>query len=255
MDFSWSHERKSLAIKLFIFMFILIPNAHASDTLTFATHTKPPLSSFLQEVLQQALKPHNKTVNVIEMPGRRVIHQVNHGMVVGDAGRASNFKVMSNDDTSNYIRVNEAIALISIVMITRKPLQIKDPSWHELNQGTVAYLNGSKHMRKRVNRYNRVPVSTNIQALEMLARDRVRAVAMFEATARDLISKNSLLSEELLLHQPEVDRFNLYTYINKNHAELVPLLEKSLKKMKKSGKFKKIADKYDFSMSMQLSTN
>jgi len=128
-------------------------------------------------------------------------------------------------------------------------------SWHELNKGSVAYLSGSKRLRKKVDEDNRVPVSTSIQALEMLARNRVRAVVMYEAIALDLISQHSLLLEKLLVHQQKIDSFDLFTYIHKDHAELVPLLEKALRKIKHNGAYQKISDKYHFSMPKLSSEN
>ncbi len=243
---------KCCVVTLFILSLLLPSEGVANNSLTFATHTRAPLSLFLQEILQQALKPYNKSVSVVEMPGRRVIQQVNSGVMIGDAARIADFKLISNDDTSNYLRVNEAVALTRIVMITKKSLQIEHPSWYMVNQGSVAYLRGSMRLRLKVESKNRVPVSTSIQALKMLARDRVRSVVMFEDIARKLIRKESLLSMKLVIHSPKIDSFNLYTYIHKDHAELVPLLEESLKEIKRNGIYKKIADKYHFTMTKPL---
>jgi len=249
---SLKNHKRRLSL-CFILLLILVSKVYANNSISFATHTTPPLSLFLQEVLQTALKPYHKKVTVIEMPGRRVILQVNQGKVVGDAARAGDFKVISNDDTSNYVRVNEAVALTKVVMITRKTSTPEQVSWHELNKGTVAYLSGSKRLRKNVYDDNRVPVSTSKQALEMLARERVKSVVMFESTARNLITNDEHLLATLTIQQPLVDRFNLFTFIHKDHAELVPLLEASLKEMKRNGAYQQIADKYYFSMPLPLS--
>ncbi len=89
-------------IALLFFFTATATAALASDTLTFATHTKPPLSHFLKEILQEALKPYDLQVSVKEMPGRRVIIEVNNGRADGDPCRVNNFKHISNDDDQLY---------------------------------------------------------------------------------------------------------------------------------------------------------
>mgnify|MGYP003651949478 CR=1 FL=1 len=228
-----------------LFLLLISAPTLAKQKLVFATHTRPPLSLYLKEVMQEALSPYAITVEVIEMPGSRVIAQVNNGEVDGDLCRVKNFTEISDDDTSNYLRVNEAMVLTEIVMITLANKKIIRPITREsINLGKVAFQRGSKTIRLHVDEQNRVALSTSLQVLEMVANNRVDAAIMFESVAQDLLSNSPELNEQLLIQRPALTAFHLYAYLNKKHADLVPKLEFSLRDLKKNGFLEKTAAKY-----------
>ena len=144
----------------------------AKEELVFATHTRSPLSLYLKEVIQEALKPYFLDAEVIEIPGSRVISHVNSGYVDGDLARVGNFKDISDTDTSNYLRVNESIALIEIVMVTLADTEVVHPiTWESINHGKVAFQRGSKTMRMHLNKQNRYALSSSLQVLEMVEKN------------------------------------------------------------------------------------
>tara|TARA_R110000737_G_scaffold70420_2_gene98887 strand:+ start:1416 stop:2339 length:924 start_codon:yes stop_codon:yes gene_type:complete len=217
----------------------------AEDKLVFATHTKPPLSLYFKEVIQKALSPYSIEIEVIEMPGSRVISLVNSGQVDGDLCRVLNFKNVSDSNTSNYLLVNEPIALTEIVMITLAHIAAPHPmNWDTINQGKVAFLRGSKTIRKQLNSESRVAVSSSKQVLEMVANKRVDSAVMFASVAKNLLKQYPELKDNLVIQRPAVMSFQLFTYLNKKHAQLLPKLEFSLKQLKKNGFLAHAANKY-----------
>ena len=224
--------------------FLTAASASAGETLRFATHTGPPLSHFLGEVLQNALAPHGLGVEMIEMPGRRVISEVNSGKMDGDPCRVDNFKQISRDDTSNYVKVNEAIVLTRIVMVTGKETRIGAPSWAAANQGKIAFLRGSKRIRKNIQEKNRHPVTRNLYALKLVAQGRIRSAVMFASVADLLLHDNPGLKEQLIIHEKAIMAYNQFPYLHRKHADLIPGLESSLKHLKHTGRFKKIAARH-----------
>ena len=218
------------------FLLLVTCSVLAQDKLVFATHTRPPLSLYLQEVLQEATRPYSIEIEVIEMPGSRVISQVNSGQVDGDLCRVENFHTVSDDDTSNYLRVNEPIVRTEIVLITLAQAKISQPiTWESINQGKVAFLRGSKTIRKYLHVQNRVALSSNIQVLEMVLNQRVGSAIMFASVAEKLFRQSPHLNEKLSIQQPAILSFNLFTYLNKKHAHLIPKIEYSLKQLKMNG--------------------
>jgi len=231
-------------INIIFLIFVSLP-AIATEPLLFATHARAPLSLYLTEVIQAALGPYSITVNVIEMPGSRVISQVNSGHVDGDLSRVINFKDISDADTSNYRLVNEPIVLTEIVMITLAQKEITRPiTWETINQGKVSFLRGSKTIRKYLNIENRVAVSSNLQVLEMVANKRVNSAIMFASVAKKMLNQSPELSRKLIIQSPAVLSFHLFAYLNKKHADLVPKLELSLKQLKDDGFLENTANKY-----------
>ena len=227
------------------FLLLVSCAVFAQDKLVFATHTSPPLSLYLQEVLQAALRPYSIEVEVIEMPGSRVISQVNSGQVDGDLCRVENFKTVSDDDTSNYLIVNEPMVRTEIVLITLVQTEALQPiTWESINEGKVAFLRGSKTIRKHLHIQNRVALSSNIQVLEMVINKRVGSAIMFASVAEKLFKLSPHLNEQLTIHQPAILSFNLFTYLNKKHVRLIPKIEYSLKQLKMNGFIANSANKY-----------
>ena len=217
----------------------------AEDKLVFATHSRAPLSLYLKEVIQEALKPYSIEVEVLELPGSRVIRQVNNGRIDGDLSRVKNFVDVSDYRISNYRIVNESIVLTEIVMITLAPKEIVEPmTWKTINQGTVAFLRGSKTRRKNLEVKNRVPLTSNLQVLEMVANERADSAIMFASVARSLLKQDAELNEKLIIQKNAVMSYPLFIYLNKKHSQLIPKLKHSIRQLKSNGFLQNTAKKY-----------
>lgn len=228
-----------------LFLFVFSLSAIAEGKLVFATHTGPPLSDYLEEVIREALKPYSIEVEVIDLPGSRVIVQVNSGRIDGDLARVEDFNSISDFATANYLRISEPLVLAEIAMITLAENKLNlQPTWKSINQGSVAFLRGSKTIRKYLREYNRVSLNDNLQLLELVKNKRVDSAVMFGVIAEHLLKQNPELNQVLKIHQPPVMSFHLFTYLHKKHAELVPKLEHSLRQLKQNGFIQRTAIKY-----------
>ncbi len=232
--------KAALSLSIFLLSFTL----SAAQTLTFATHTRAPLSLYLTEVIKTVLAPLHIQVNVIEMPGRRVIYQVNNGEVDGDLCRVENFKQISNDNTQNYLRINEAIVHTEIVMITLANTKVEKVDWSRVNKGNVAFLRGSKTIRKNIKKPQRIAVSSNIQALKMVANKRVKAAVMFASVAKKLLNEHTELAQHLTIQKQPITSYDQFLYLNKKHILLQAKIEKRLRELKSTGELELIANKY-----------
>lgn len=234
---------------LLIFSFTVI----AEGKLVFATHTDPPLSDYLEVVIREALKPYSIQVEIIDLPGSRVITQVNSGRIDGDLARVEDFNSVSDISSSNYLRVNEALVMSEIMMITLAESGINlQPTWKSINQGSVAYLRGSKTIRKYLREYNRVSLNSNLQLLEMVANKRVDSAVLFGSIAAQILRQHPELNQQLKIHQPPVMSFPLFTYVNKKHAKLIPKLEHSLRQLKQNGFIQQTAIKYQVTLPIDV---
>lgn len=233
-----------MKVALVIFLIVVSFSTVAEQTLTFATHTRAPLSLYLTEVIKVALKPLDINVEVLEMPGRRVIFQVNGGEIDGDLCRVENFTQVSNDNTENYLRVNEAIVHTEIVMVTLANITVDNVNWDRVNQGSVAFLRGSKTIRKNLKPTHRIAVSSTIQALKMVANNRASSAVMFASVAKKLLNEHIELKSLLKIQAQTITSYDQFLYLNNKHAALRPVIEKQLKQLKASGQLEQIAKKY-----------
>lgn len=216
----------------------------AAESLVFATHARPPLSDYLREILAEAFAPMGIEVTVEEMSGDRAIKMVNEGKADGDPSRIRRFRSVSNEADENYRLVDAPIVHARLVMVTHKDTVVEEPSWESVNRGNVLFVRGSKRIRKNVAPENRNEVEEVEKALELLARDRFRSAVLFQSQAQLVFRENPLLRDSLVFHEKPLESFNLYPYLNKKHAALIPALQDALKKLRENGTMARIAEKY-----------
>ncbi len=239
--------RKIGSFFLIVMICALPAQTRSGEVLTFATHTTPPLSDFVAEILGIILKEHDAQIKMDLLPGRRVISMVNTGRYDGDACRIINFKEISNDDTTFYTIVNEPIVSTKIVVITHHKDKIEHPTWIDVNQGKVAFIRGSKRIRQGIDEAQQVPVDSANQIYELILRGRVRFGVMFKSIAQYELNK---MTEEqrknYTLHPTPLMEYFLYTYLHKSQSSYIEPIARSLKNLKKSGVYKTIANKHGF---------
>lgn len=230
--------------------------AHTSQKqLVFATQTRPPLSLYLKDIMQEALAPHGIKVDVLEIPGNRVISEVNKGRFDGDLARVNELKKISKVDASNYLRVNELLFVSHLVVITHNQTVLpKTVTWQTINQQSVAYVRGSQLVKEKLNLKNSISVTSAKQALEMVANRRVDATILLLPIANNLLQQFPNLNEKLKINQPALMPIQLFSYLHKKHEKLLPLLELSLKNIKKTEFFDKLALKHNLTPPFKFQT-
>jgi hypothetical protein len=112
---------------------IFVGSCYAQSKITFATHTKPPLSQYLFEVQSRVFEKLGFQVEVLELPGRRVFKMVNSGKLDGDLCRVGNILSISDDNVSNYRKIDEAVVETRISLITKANVEIEQVNWKYVN--------------------------------------------------------------------------------------------------------------------------
>ncbi|SCA58306.1 exported hypothetical protein [Candidatus Terasakiella magnetica] len=224
-----------LSLLCLLLFFTLSATKVQAESLRFATHTTPPLSNYISDLLTQALAEKKITTEVSPLPGKRVIHLVNSGQFDGDASRIFDFKNISNDPVENYIRVDEGIYKVQVILLTHKDSPIKQASWAKANLGPVTYIRGSKNIRKHINENNRVPATNVRQALTLVAHKRADSAILFKAATLDTLKKHPELSKDLKIHPPNIDEYWLYPFLHKDKSSYIKVVAEQLKKKKNDG--------------------
>ena len=218
---------------------------HAKE-FVFATHVKPPSSDLTTQLYTELFKRMGHTFKMKLLPGVRVLIAVNKGQYDGDGNRVNNLKTIAKENLDNYRLVNEPIVTQALVMVTLASRNVPSPSYDEANTGRVAYLRGSKRIRKNVFAENRVPVNSPNQALNMLLAKRAESAIFFKLMANDIFRKDIKHKyKSIVVHAKPVDLFLLYPYVHKSNEALIPEMENTLREMKKDGTYQKIVDKFE----------
>lgn len=175
-------------------------------------------------------------------PALRANLKANEGEVDGELVRGFKY----GDSYPNLIRVNEPILKINIAAYSTNS-KLKLDKWDDL-KGTnlrVDYLRGRIFLKEqlglRIPKERLFELDYRFQLVERLLMGRSDIFIDIENDIDKLL--RSKYNGKNVAKIGIITDFPLYTYLHKKHQDLVPALEKVLRKMKKDGTMKKIEDR------------
>lgn len=175
-------------------------------------------------------------------PVKRASLMAAKGEIDGELARVYNY----NDKLQNLIRVEEPIFPVRFSAFTTNPA-IKLNGWESL-RGTdykVEYMRGIKHcaikLSKVIKKENLSEISHWSQGLKKIIAKRTDIYVEVERTVLRALKTDEFKNANIRI-AGVMEEINLYTFLNKKYADLVPLLAAILKKMKEEGTIKNFMD-------------
>ncbi|NQY20741.1 MAG: transporter substrate-binding domain-containing protein [Campylobacteraceae bacterium] len=225
---------------IFLFAFIILfsfDRINANEIIKISTFPYNGLfNQISQEILKKAYGKNGFSVEFIKLPPRRALMYTNKGKADAELNRIKGIE----KTYKNLIMVPTVLQTVRFVVFSKsKDLDIK--SWNDLKKYSISYQRGVKLLEIKTKNMNTSPVKSTKEALEMLNLDRVNIVVSTYLSGSMYLKKANYTKIYLL--DKELDHIPLYHYIHKNHKYLVPIIDKTLKKMKRSKEFDEIIKK------------
>ncbi|MDH5218278.1 MAG: transporter substrate-binding domain-containing protein [Gammaproteobacteria bacterium] len=177
------------------------------------------------------------SVQVLHLPSSRSLQNANQGV---DDGVIARVKGIDKKNT-NLIMVPEKVIDLDFVAFSNDR-NIKIESWKDLKDYNVAYVRGWKIFDKNVSVYKSlVKAKDSTQMFKLLRNGRADVVLHQNIPGRYLLNT---LGYHPYQHVPPLTSRELYLYMHKKHASLVPQISSELRKMKDEGEYKKLFDLY-----------
>lgn len=237
-------------VKRFVVFFLMVISSN-SYAQPFLTLTTPDITSHYfhtadyqglgDRVLKEALSRIGYGLKVVVLPTERSLLMANTGHVDGELLRTRSIE----HKYPELIRVKEALVDFEFVVFANRsaPSIDQNSGWDALKGKSVGVVIGMKIIEQSIPEGADVTRVRNAAQLFGLVRNKRIQYAVF---TRDLgesfIHDNAITgisaSETVLSYVPA------YTYLNKKHAQLVPKIEHSLKKMKQDGTLQKILQQH-----------
>jgi polar amino acid transport system substrate-binding protein len=203
--------------------------------------TLPPLVAselqpgFLNMLAAEAFKRIGIQVNLTTLPAQRALINVNNGIDDGDVFRAPGLE----RDYPNLIRVPEPVLVHEFVAYSGKAgVSIRD--WDDLKHFSVAYASGYRIFELNVRDTKELTVTPSIfELFTLLEKDRVDVILLDRWSGQSVIRQKNYQFKPL---EPPLAQTNMFMYLNKKHAALVPKVAQALRGMKADGSYKKIFD-------------
>lgn len=221
-------------------MFFISTVQGAEHHLSLVTAALPPLGptageeGFLKRIAEEGFSRIGYQVDVTVLPGERALINANDGIDDGDIYRAPGFEAAY----PNLVQVPESIGVMEF-MAYSKDLDIPNINWNSLNNYVVAYATGWKIYDRMVHAREVTKVRSINELFPLLEMGRADLVLMDRWQGRYLARQQGV---EAKLQEPALARVDMYMYLNKRHADLIPKLVAALKAMKKDGSYQRIFD-------------
>lgn len=236
---------KNLGTALLLPVFLLAAATSGrceQSSFVFATTNLAPVvtetgDGYLDRIFNEVFARLGYTYRFEAMPGARALAGANDGTFDGDTARVAN----AVKDYPNLIRVPEPVISVMFAAVTLKD-EIKISKVSDLNGHSVGYVRGWKFFEKLLARHETVEVVRTAEMLmRMLAEGRVDVAFLSVAPAlhiADEMGIDSLVVTELRFKK------ELFVHLNLKHADLVPLMDATLKAMKADRSYGEIMADY-----------
>ncbi|MGL1894502.1 MAG: transporter substrate-binding domain-containing protein [Spirochaetaceae bacterium] len=239
-------QKPKILILPLLYIFFITPS-YSEEQQLFKFTGGAPLDSYqsitIIPILKEVFKKMNKKVTFKYNPSLRSLKLSNSGEYDGELHRVYDFHEITNKKYSNLIRIDTYMMSIHLSYFTTiKGLNIKNRE--DLAQYKVAYYRGRKNVDNLLKGFlppSQIFLTNNDDiAFKMLSTGRVDIVIAEDVEGLFLIKKE--LSYSNIYKLKNIKETKIYTYLNKKHSSLLPLINKTLTDMKEDGSYQSILE-------------
>jgi polar amino acid transport system substrate-binding protein len=211
--------------------------------LSLTTGALPPLTAapgypgFIDQLARAMFKRIGVEVEVTAVPTERSLINVNSGLDDGDIFRVAGVE----QEYPNLVRIPEKTLDNDFVVFTKRT-DIRIRTWDDLKPYSVAFATGWKPYERNVKMVRELTKTPSIQELLPLLENGRADLVLMDRWQGGWIARQQGYTGHVL--EPPLARFEMFMYLNKKHAALVPKAAKALASMKADGSYQKLYDAY-----------
>jgi polar amino acid transport system substrate-binding protein len=234
-----AHILPRLLTAVLLLLLALPPCAKGAGVLALNTAARAPRSlpdggGPQDRIVKEAFRRIGEQVSIVNQPPERALINANEGALDGDCWRVEG----QAERYPNLIMVPEPVDVATITAFTWDP-ELAVGTWEDLKPCNVAYINGWKVLDARVHDTRSLIKVKNIDSLfTLLARKRIDVALVDSLMGQAALRRMKLSGIRALT--PPLTRPNMYIYLHKRHAELVPKLAQALRQMRRDGTMERL---------------
>lgn len=205
---------------LLFLVLLVLPHQGMANNYVFAAIEGNPYQKAMGQLLRDAFADIGHNLIVTALPGKRALVMSNAGYLDGEVARVAT----TRDTSPNLVQVPIAIGHFKATAITYKaPHHYTD--FTQFKPYTLGILRGIVWSEKRTANYQRMQVNNYNEMIRMLRANRFDYGFGDEAIFSH-IKKTTNAAFTIL--EPPIFEFELYPFLHKSHADLVPQLVEAL---------------------------
>lgn len=229
-----------LRFTLIILAQLVVPSqAQAEHTSLKITSSASPYVSQVFDILTiEIFKRLNIPLTLVKISAtERAIFSANEGKYDGDGLRVAN---IITPIYPNLIQVPESYVTLNFVGFAKNK-KIKTDGWDSLENYNVGYQIGWKVVEKNLKKAKSIATVPNGKLLfKMLNYERVDVIIYADIEGVGIL--NELGIKDINMLEPPLLSSDMFLYLNKKHASLVPKIAKTLREMKRDGRYQALMD-------------
>lgn len=211
---------------------------NAESKITLNAGTAEPFinadgSGFYGELVKEVFSRLNINANVLRLPSSRSIINANQGIDDGVIARTKGF----SKKYTNLIRVPEPVLKFKFVAYSLNE-KINVENWDSFKPYSVGIIRGWRIYEKNVVNTKKLTTVTNAEQLFNLLLNGRSDLILFEYYRGSWWNKH-LNAKAHLIGSPIAEK-DMFIYMHKKHAKLVPKIAKILSELKKDGTYQRI---------------
>lgn len=238
------HPGPKVVVKVLLFLVSLVSlgagvvHAASLPELVLNDTNEPPFTTpdgkgFLDAVAGEAFRRAGVRLRLVKLPAERALLNVNAGIEDGELNRIAGLEAQY----PNLVRVPEKLVDWTFAAFS------KDASipgrWDAIRRHSVGHIRGWKiYERQLVGAPNVITVVDADQLFRLLQLDRIE-VALYGREAGDALIRSQHIRGVHAL-QPALATREMFIYLNKRHAALVPKLVQALRAIKAEGLYDRL---------------
>ena len=223
----------------FLVQLFFLPHAYAEQkNVNIISSASPYVSQVFDLLTKEIFDRLDIPLTLVKLKaGERAISSANEGVYDGDGLRVGN---IITPNFPNLIQVPESYLTLNFVCFAKKE-SIPTPSWDSLENYDVGYQIGWKVIEKNLKKAKSIATVPNGHSLfKMLQYDRVDMVIYVDLEGVGIM--NELNINNVYQLSPPLLSSEMFLYLNKKHADLVPKIARTLKAMKEDGSYQRLLD-------------
>lgn len=197
-------------------------------------------------ILTEAFHRLGIQFSALYAPSSRSLVMSNSGETDGELHRVYNFHEISNGKYPNLIRINSKLLSVWLAVFSHRK-DIKIENWEDLKHYNVIYYRGRHNVKNKLEKYlpkeQIYEVTTDKLAFNMLSKKRADIVISESHEGQILIESSTYFSN--IQEIAKLEETLIYSYINKKHESLAPLVAKTIEEMKQDGTYSTIVNQFN----------
>jgi polar amino acid transport system substrate-binding protein len=222
-------------------LILALAGAAHGQSLSLATSQTYPRSTlagdgFQDLILKEACRRLGLSLRTDHVSSERALANANEGIDDGVYARVAGLE----GQYANLVMVPEKVAEFTYLAFTANP-DIAVPDWKSLCGFEVGIVTGLKILEKHLTGCPSLTKVRDPEALfDMLEHGRIEVAVIDGLEGREILNRRG--SSRIRALAPALTRLDMYVYLNKARADLVPKMAQVLAVMKADGTFQSLID-------------